>query len=105
MFYFIELVRCGQARGSRAHDRDSLAGSELGRVRFDPAVVEGVVDDGALDVLDGDGRLVDAEHAGALARRGTHAPRELGEVVGLGQLVQRLAPVATCRMQMQKRLA
>lgn len=48
--------------------------TDLGR---DPAALEGVVDDGALDVLDGDGRLRDAEHARALARRRAHAPREL----------------------------
>lgn len=46
-------------------------------LRLYPAALEGVVDDGALDVLDGDGRLGDAQHAGALARRGAHATREL----------------------------
>lgn len=42
-----------------------------------PAALEGVVDDGALDVLDGDGRLRDAQHTRALARGRTHATREL----------------------------
>jgi hypothetical protein len=32
----------------------------LGRAGLDPALVEGVVDDRALDVLDGDGGRVDA---------------------------------------------
>lgn len=45
-------------------------------LRLYPAGFERVVDDGALDVLDGDGRLGDAEHARALARRGAHATRE-----------------------------
>jgi hypothetical protein len=53
-----------------------------------------LVDDGLLDALDGDRRLVDAEHAGALARRGAHAAGKLGEVVRLQQPVQRLAPAA-----------
>jgi len=39
---------------------------------LDPALLEGIVNDGALDVLDGDRRGVDAQHAGALTGRGTH---------------------------------
>jgi hypothetical protein len=37
---------------------------------------------------------VDAEHAGTLARRRTHAAGELREVVRLVQAVERLAPLA-----------
>ena len=65
----------------------------LGFLRDNPAGVEGVVDDRVLDVLDGDGRLVDAQNARALARRRTHAARELGEVVRLQQHDESLAPV------------
>ena len=52
------------------------------------------VDDGALVVLDGDGRLDDAEHAGAFAGSGADAAGELREVVGLVQALERLLPAA-----------
>lgn len=55
----------------------------------DPAALEGVVDDGALDVLDGDGRLRDAQHARTFARRGAHAPRELCGGIALFMLRNR----------------
>ena len=60
----------------------------------DPAFLPAAVDDGALDVLDRDRRLDDAEHAGAFAGRGTDPAGELGEVVGLVQAVEGLAPEA-----------
>ena len=40
------------------------------------------------------GRLVDAQHARAFARRGADPAGELGEVVGLVQAIERLAPQA-----------
>ena len=46
------------------------------------AFFEGAIDDGLLDLLDGDRRLVDAEHAGGFARRGADAAGEFGEIVG-----------------------
>ena len=61
---------------------------------MDKALFEGVIRDGLLDQLDGDRRLVDAEHAGRLAGRGTDASGELGEVVGGVQLANRIAPLA-----------
>ena len=60
----------------------------------DPAFFQAVVDDRALDVLDRDRRLVDAEHARAFARRGTDAAGELGKVVGLVQPLERFLPQA-----------
>jgi len=48
----------------------------------------------ALDVLDRDGRVVDAEDAGAFARGGAHAAGELGEVVRLVETVEGLFPEA-----------
>jgi hypothetical protein len=41
-----------------------------------------VIDDGKLDGLDGDGVVVDPQHAGALAWSGAKRAGELGEVVG-----------------------
>ena len=84
------MVSSGQARGSGSNDGNLLASSKLGRVGFDPSLVKRVVNDGALDVLDGDGRLIDAQDTGALAGGGADTPSELGEVVGLSQLVERL---------------
>ena len=92
--YLVKLVSRSQARRSGSNNGNLLASSELWWIGLDPSLVKCVVDDGALDVLDGDGRLVDAEDTGALAGGGAHSPSELGEVVGLGQLVQRLPPVA-----------
>ena len=66
----------------------------LGRVGDDPSHLEALVDDGALDGLDGHGVGVDAEHARSLARRRAHAARELREVVGEEQPVKRLSPPA-----------
>ena len=83
MSYLVKLVSSSQARRSGAHNGNLLASSELGRIGFDPSLVKCVVDDGALDVLDGDRGLVDAEDAGSLAGGGAHTTSELGEVVCL----------------------
>ncbi len=88
-----ELLGGGQAGGTRADHRDPLAGPHLGRQRGDPALRPGPVDDLDLDLLDRDRVLVDAEHAGRLARRGAEPPGELGEVVGGVEAVDGLAPV------------
>ena len=64
------------------------------RLGDDPALLEALVDDRALDALDRHRRLVDAEHARPFARRRADAAGELGEVVGLVQPVERLAPEA-----------
>ena len=67
--------------GTAAHDGDTLAGGVFGRLGANEALVPGAVYDGALDEFDGDGRLVDAQHAGGLARSGADAARELGKIV------------------------
>ena len=77
-----QLLRGGQTGGSAADDGDALAGGLLGRLGMNPAFVPGALDDAALDELDGDRRLIDAEHAGGFARRGADAAGELGKVVG-----------------------
>lgn len=40
-----------------------------------------MTDDGALDELDGDGRLMDAEDAGGFAGSGADAPGEFGKLL------------------------
>jgi hypothetical protein len=90
----IELMGAGEATRARAHDGYAAAGAPVRHLGLHPALLERVVDDGALDVLDGDRLGVDAESARALARRRAHAARELGEVVGLQELVEGLFPVA-----------
>ena len=87
-----QLLRGGQAGGARADDGDALARLHRRRHGDDPALVPGAVDDRHLDLLDGDGVLVDAEHAGALARSGAQAAGELREVVRRVQPVDRVAP-------------
>ena len=77
-----QLLRGGEAGGAAADDGDALAGVVLGRLGMNPAFVPGALDDAALDELDGDGRLIDAEHAGGFAGRGADAAGELRKVVG-----------------------
>src|SRR5581483_7535288 len=80
-------------RGAGAHDGDLPARPLRGRLGDDPAHLEALVDDRALEVLDGDRRLVDAEDAGALAGRGADPARELRKVVGLVQALERVLPL------------
>ena len=64
-----------------------------GDLRRDPAFVEGAVDDRDLDLLDGDGLGVDAEHARGLARCRAEPAGELREVVGRVQPLDGGPPV------------
>ena len=65
----------------------------LGRLRFDPAFLIGAFDNGHFDIFNGDGRLIDAEHAGVFARGRAHAAGEFGKIVGLVQAFDGLFPV------------
>ena len=47
-----ELLRAGEARRPGADHGDALAGLDLGRLRLDPALLPGAVDDRAFDRLD-----------------------------------------------------
>ena len=51
-----------------------------------------LVDDGALVVLDGDGRLDHAEHAGTFAGSGADAAGEFREIVRLVKALERFLP-------------
>src|SRR5262249_54578356 len=91
----IELLRGGEPRRSRSDDGDSVSCTLLGRRRRDPTFLEGAIDDRHFDGLDADRIVVDAEHAGALARSRTQATRELRKVVGRVQAIDCRAPAVT----------
>jgi hypothetical protein len=90
----VQLRRGGEAGRSAADDRDPKAGAGERRLGDDPALAESPFDDLGFDHLDGHGRLVDAERARAFTRRRADSPGELGEVVGLVEADDRLAPLA-----------
>ncbi len=92
-----ELLRHSQTGRTRAHDGHRLAREPLRLVRRHQAVVERAIDDRDLDLLDRDGRLTDAQHAGRLTRSRAQAPGELREVVGGVQPFDCLAEVAASR--------
>ena len=89
-----QLLRRRKPRGTRADYRHALAGPRCRRLGVNPALVEGVIDDGFLDLLDGYRGFVDAEHARGLARGGADAAGELGKIVGGVQHADGFAPVA-----------
>src|SRR5262249_30329356 len=89
----VELRRARQARRARPDHRDLFTGARQRRLGDDPALGEAAIDDRALDALARDRRLAEAQHARPLARRRADAPGPLGEVVGLVQARQRLAPL------------
>ncbi len=91
----VQLIGCGEPRRPRADDGDALSAARPGRLRHDPALIERALDDRVLDALDRDRITVDAEDAGALARRRAEPAGELGKVVGRQQaLDRRLPPIA-----------
>ncbi len=88
-----QLLRRRQAGRARADHGHGLAGLVPGQLRMHPALGPRLVDDGVLDRLDADRRLIDAQRAGRLARCRTDAARELGEIVGRMQHLDRRLPV------------
>ncbi len=89
-----KLLRRRQPSRAGADHGHGLAGFVRWQLRRHPAFVPAPVDDGVLDGLDAHRRFIDAQGAGRLARRGTDAPGELGEVVGRVQHVERALPIA-----------
>ena len=63
-------------------------------MRRDSQSCEGLVDDRDFDLLDRDCRLVDAQHARALARRRAQTSRELREVVRGVETLDRFGALA-----------
>mmetsp|Transcript_7711 Transcript_7711/g.15990 ORF Transcript_7711/g.15990 Transcript_7711/m.15990 type:complete len:526 (-) Transcript_7711:674-2251(-) len=92
--HLVELVSSGHAGRAAAHDRHLLARAQHRRLGHHPALLKRLVDDARLNRLDRHRVLNDAQHTRALARCGAHAAGELGEVVGLQQAVQCIAPLA-----------
>ena len=87
----VQLLRGGETRRAGADDGDAPARALARRLRDDPALLPGAVDDRELDLLDRHRiALVDLEHARRLARRGAEAAGELGEVVRPVELLDRL---------------
>lgn len=70
-----EACRTGPHHGNR------LACEARRRKGMDPVVVEGFINDGNLNLLDGHGRLVDTQHAGRFAGCRAQTAGELREVV------------------------
>src|SRR5688500_14942778 len=87
-----ELLRGGEARGTRADDGDAEARVGNADHREHPTLLERSVGDRLLDVPDGDGLLDQAEHARRLTGRRAEASRQLGEVVRRVQRERRVAP-------------
>ncbi|GFZ47935.1 hypothetical protein JCM24511_05682 [Saitozyma sp. JCM 24511] len=88
----VELVRRGETCRAGPDDGDALASAVSRGTGLHPAHLEALVNDGALDRLDTDGGLVDAEDTGRLAWRRADTAGELGEVVGLEKTVEGVEP-------------
>ena len=88
-----QLLGRGQPGRPRPHHGHAVAGADRGRLGHDPALGPGPVHDLYLDLLDRHRRLVDAQHAGRLARRGAQSAGELWEVVGGVQALDGPAPM------------
>src|SRR5436190_17668379 len=90
----IELFSGGKSRRAGTHNGDFLAGALRGRERLDPAFFPAFVDNRALNVLDRDGWLVDAEDARTFAGRRADAAGELRKVIRLVQTLERFFPLS-----------
>ena len=88
-----QLLGGSEAGRAGADHRYPPTGALLGRLRQDPALCPGTVHDADLDLLDGHGRLVDAEDTGGFTGSRTEASGELREVVRGMQALAGLAPV------------
>ena len=89
-----QLLGGGEAGRAGADDGNGLAGEPFRWTGLDLPCLEGPLDDGDLDLLDGHRLLVDAEDARGLARRRAEPPGELGEVVRRVEALDRLVPAA-----------
>src|SRR5580700_2668 len=91
---FVELCRSAEPCGTGPNHGDFLAGALGRRLRNDPALLEAALNDGILDILNGDRRGVDSQNAGALTGGGTNASGKVREIVRLVQTLQRFMPEA-----------
>src|SRR5450830_1198016 len=88
-----QLLRGRQAGRTGADHGHALARLAFRQLRLDPAVFPAFVDDLVFDRLDAHRRIADAQGTGAFAWRRADAARELREVIGRVQHVQRGAVV------------
>src|SRR6266498_1576013 len=91
----VQLLRGRESSRTRTNHGDFLASPMLRRLRLDPPLIERMLDNALLDLLDGDRRLVDAEHARRLAWGRADAAGELGEIVRRVKLADRILPAVT----------
>ena len=78
---FVQLCCSGKPAGSGADDRNRLSGSLLRRFRLNPTFFKAAIDDGSVNVFDGDGGIINAKNAGAFAGRRTNAAGKFWEIV------------------------
>jgi hypothetical protein len=91
----VQLLRRGQARRPRTDDCHPLARPSRRGLGNDPPFGECPFDDRILDILNGDRRLVDAQHTGFFTRGRAEAPGEFREIIGCVQPLDRLFPAST----------
>ena len=77
-----QLLRTGESRRTAAYDRDRLIFVLLGRLWFDPALIPGIRDNGALNGLNAHSSLRVIHDAAVFAQRWTDTRSELREVIG-----------------------
>ncbi len=88
----IELIRRGKASRAGSDHGDLFPGARSRQLRRDPAFRVRSIDDRHLDVLDRHRIVVDAQHAGAFARRRAETSCELREVVRRVETIDGRAP-------------
>src|SRR5262249_1207067 len=93
-----ELLGSREPGGAGAHDRDLLPRPYRRHHRLHEPLFEGLIDDRALDVLDGDGLALDVEDARSLAGRRANATRGPREVVRRVQTRARVGQAALVRV-------
>ncbi len=90
-----KLLRRRQTRWTRSDHRDRSPRSIRSRLRFNPSLVERVMDNRPLNALDRYRPRVNPQNAGRLARGRAHPPGKLRKVVGRMQRPNSIAPVAS----------
>ena len=92
MPHFVQLIGRRQTSRAGAYDGNFFTSAISGWFGDHPALDEGAVDDGILDVLNGHRWVGDTKHARTFARSRAYAAGELREVIGLVQAIDRLFP-------------
>lgn len=93
MSSLVELIGSSQPSRPRTNDGYPLSRTDRGWSRDHPTHLKATVNDRTFDTLDTNWIFVDSKDTGAFARSRADTARELGEVVGLNQLVQSVLPL------------